>query len=81
MLRTGHADASWFSKSFLAQIPANQVDYVIAVLTRQLGAYQRLELAPNKFVAHFANGTSDVYIHFDAKNQIDGLVFQPSATL
>ncbi|HZV77768.1 MAG TPA: hypothetical protein VFF63_08440 [Candidatus Babeliales bacterium] len=81
MLRTGHADPSWFSKGFLEQIPANQVDYAIVAMTRQLGAYKSLELTPDKFVAHFVNGTAGVFIHFDAKNKIDGLVFQPTPTI
>lgn len=77
MLRTGHADPAWFSQSFLEQVPASKVDETIASLTAQLGAYQSLEFAKTKFVAHFAKGTDDVLIHLDAEDKIDGLFFRP----
>ena len=79
MLRSGHADPTWFSDSFLRQIPASKVDQVIAALTAQLGAYQTVELGTDKFVAHFAKGTDDVLIHLDAGGKIDGLLFRPPA--
>ena len=77
MLRTGHADASWFSAGFLAQVSVPQVDAVLAGLTATLGAYQSLEYTPTKFIAHFAKGTDDVQIHLDAEMKIDGLLFKP----
>ena len=77
MLRTGHADASWFSAGFLAQVSVPQVDAVLAGLTAALGAYQSLEFTPTKFIAHFAKGTDDVQIHLDADMKIDGLLFKP----
>jgi hypothetical protein len=77
MLRTGHADPAWFSASFLAQVPASKVDEVIAGLTTTLGAYERVEYTPTRFIAHFAKGTDDVLIHLDEDNKIDGLLFKP----
>jgi Beta-lactamase enzyme family len=77
MLRTGHAEPAWFSATFLAQVSASQVDAVIAGLIKTLGAYQRVEFTPAKFVAHFANGTDDVLIQLDADNKIAGLIFKP----
>jgi beta-lactamase class A len=74
MLRTGHADASWFSTGFLTQIPVSQVDAGIAGLTAELGAYQCVSFASTKFVATFAKGTRDVLIHFDADSKIDYLL-------
>jgi hypothetical protein len=68
MLRTGHADPTWFSATFLAQIPASKVDDVIAQVKAALGDYRSIELMPTKFVAHFAKGTDD------------GLLFRPPAT-
>ncbi len=76
MLRTGHADPGWFSASFLAQVPVSKVDQVIATLTGSLGQYRSVEFTPEKFVAHFAKGTDDILIHFDADNEIDGLLFR-----
>jgi CO/xanthine dehydrogenase Mo-binding subunit len=79
MLRTGHADASWFSASFLAQLSVDKVDGVIANLTAALGQYQSVEYTPAAFVAHFAKGTDDVLIGLDADNKIYTLLFrQPS---
>ena len=77
MLRTGHADAAWFSASFLAQIPASMVDTVIANLEGQLGAYRSLDFVYPKFIAHFAKGSDEVDIHLDADSKIDGLLFRP----
>jgi hypothetical protein len=77
MLRTGHADASWFSASFLAQVSVSQVNVVLAGLTSALGAYQSVEYTPTNFIAHFAKGTDDVQIHLDADMKIDGLLFKP----
>jgi beta-lactamase class A len=77
MLRTDHADPAWFSASFLTEIPASKVDEVIASLIKTLGAYQRVEYTPEKFIAHFAKGTDDVLIHLDADYKIDGLLFKP----
>ncbi len=79
MLRTGHADPSWFAASFLAQVSAAQVDGVIAQMIQALGAYQSVEFGTDKFVARFAKGTDDVLIHFDADGKIDGLLFRPPA--
>ncbi len=77
MLRMGHADSTWFSDKFLAQVPASKVDEVIASLKVSLGDYQTVEFTPTKFIAHFAKGTDDVLIHLDANNKIDGLLFRP----
>jgi hypothetical protein len=77
MLRSGHAEATWFSDSFLAQIPASKVDEVIAGITGALGAYRSLETGSGKFVAHFVKGTDEVLIHLDTDDKIDGLLFKP----
>jgi hypothetical protein len=77
MLRTGHADASWFSAGFLAQVSISQVNTVLAGLTASLGAYRSVEYTPTNFIAHFAKGTDDVQIHLDAEMKIDGLLFMP----
>lgn len=79
MLRTGHAEPGWFSPSFLAQIPASKVDDVIAAMTKTLGAYQRIEYTPEKFIAHFSKGNANVFIHLDSEYKIDGLIFRPAS--
>ena len=77
MLRTGHADASWFSAAFLAEVSAAEVNAIFAGLPATLGAYQSVEYTPSKFVAHFTKGTMDVLIHLDVDDKIDGLLFKP----
>ncbi len=77
MLRTGHADATWFSTTFLALIPTTRVDDVIASVKRTLGDYRTLEFTAPTFVAHFARGTDEVRIHFNADEKIDALLFLP----
>src|SRR5215469_14597120 len=81
MLRTAHADPAWFSDSFLAQVPAGKIDAVLAQIRDALGDFQNIETMPEstsqKFVVHFAKGTDDVYIHLDADDKIDGLLFRP----
>jgi hypothetical protein len=78
MLRTGHADPAWFSSSFLSQIPASQVDSVIASIVSSLGPYQSVEFATTRFIAHFSKGNANVLIHLDADSKIDGLLFRPA---
>ena len=79
MIRTGHADAAWFSASFLSQVPASKVDEIVAQLKQALGEYRSVDYTPTRFIAHFAKGTDDVLIHLDAQNKIDGLFFRPPA--
>jgi hypothetical protein len=78
MLSTGHADAAWFSPTFLAQVPAAKIDEVIAKLKSLLGAYRSVAFAGTKFVARFEKGTDDIIaFHLDAANKIDALAFAP----
>ncbi len=76
MLRTGHADVSWFAAAFLAEVSTAEVNAAIASLTAKLGTYQSVAFTPTKFIAHFAKGTDDVLIHLDADMKIDGLLFK-----
>jgi beta-lactamase class A len=77
MLRTGHADASWFGDAFLQQVSVSKVDEVLASIAKQLGPYQSIEYTPTGFIAHFAKGTDVFLIHLDDDNKIDGLFAKP----
>ena len=77
LLRTGHADPSWFAPDFLAQVPASQVDAIVAQLGASLGAYQSIDGTQGDYTARFAKGTVEVLVHLDAQNRIDGLFFKP----
>ncbi len=77
MLSTGHAHASWFSASFLAQVTAPQLDAIISKLKAALGDYKSTDGAQGDYTAHFAKGTDEVLVHLDADNKIDELWFKP----
>jgi len=74
LLRSGHADPSWFAPDFLAQIPASQVDTIVAQLGVTLGTYQSIDGTQGDYTARFAKGTVEVLVHLDAQNRIDGLL-------
>jgi beta-lactamase class A len=76
LLRSGQADPSWFAPDFLAQIPASQVDTIVAQLGVTLGAYQSIDGTQGDYTARFAKGTVEVLVHLDAQNRIDGLFFK-----
>ena len=73
MLRSGHADAAWFSAVFLAQIPAAQVDAIVAGLKTNLGAYKSISGTQGDYTAQFEKGTDEVLVHLDADNRIDSM--------
>jgi hypothetical protein len=76
ILRSGHADASLFSASFLAQIPADRVATIVSQLEDYLGAYKSIDGGNGDYTAYFAKGTDEVQIHLDAAGKIDGLLFK-----
>ena len=49
-------------------------------MKESLGAYQRVEYTPSRFLAHFEKGNADVLIHLDAADKIDGLLFRPATS-
>ncbi|MGA8533362.1 MAG: serine hydrolase [Candidatus Tumulicola sp.] len=76
MLRNGHADSQWFAASFLAQVSAAQVDAIVAQYKTTLGEYRGIEGANGDYTARFAKGTDEVFVHLDAENEIDALLFK-----
>jgi hypothetical protein len=72
-LRSGHADAAWFS----SQVPAAQVDAIVAQLKASLGEYKSIDGTQGDYTAHFEKGTDEVLVPLDADNKIDGLLFKP----
>jgi beta-lactamase class A len=77
LLRAGHADAAWFSASFLAQVSTARLDTILAQLGTALGAYEGLDGGQGDYTARFAKGTDEVLVHLDAARRIDGLFFKP----
>lgn len=76
MFSSGHADASWFTDSFLAQVPASKIDEIIGQLKTGLGDYKNTDGKDGDFIAHFAKGTNEVLIHLDGANKIDSMWFK-----
>ena len=76
LLRTGRADPAVFSASFLSQVPAAQVDAIVAQLATNLGAYRSTDGTLGDYTAHFDKGTDEVLVHLDADGKIDGLLFK-----
>ena len=77
MLKSGHADPAWFAASFLAQVPASQVDTILAQLTGGLGTYNGIDGIKGVFTARFLKGTDEIDVHLDGENRIDRLFFKP----
>jgi hypothetical protein len=76
LLRSGHADPAWFATSFFAQVPATQVDAVVAQLKASLGAYQGVDGSQGTYTVRFTKGTVVAIVHLDDQNKIDGLLFK-----
>jgi len=77
ILRSGHADAAWFSSDFLAQIPVARLDAVVAGLKTNLGAYMSISGTQGDYTAQFEKGTDEVLVHLDADNRIDSMLLKP----
>lgn len=70
-------EPEWFAPSFLAQVPASQVQLVIAQLAASLGEYQGVEEADGEYLVHFAAGIVPVHITLDDAGLIAGLFLRP----
>ncbi|MGH7729105.1 MAG: serine hydrolase [Vulcanimicrobiaceae bacterium] len=71
-------EGGWFAPVFLAQVPVERVQTIVAGIVAQLGAFERAD--PNSdgtFTLRFERGTNQAQIHLDAGGRIDGLFFRP----
>lgn len=72
-------DASWFAPSFLAQVPATQVQQIVDTIKAQLGSYKGSQPSGTQYIASFDKGTLPIDITLDAQGRISGLLFhQPT---
>jgi beta-lactamase class A len=69
-------NAEWFAASFLAQVPAAQVQSIIDQYKGQLGVYQSVRADGSNFMTEFAKGSVPSQIHLDNDGRIDGLFFK-----
>lgn len=77
MFQNGKADATWFSNSFLDQVPVGEVDAAIAQVESALGRFRTIAGDRGDYTAQFETGTDEVLVHVDAGNKIDRLLFKP----
>ena len=65
----------WFDVAFLTQIPAAQVDQIVAQYKQQLGSFQHAEATPDGFIVAMDRGTFPAKIALNADGQITGIWF------
>jgi beta-lactamase class A len=68
--------ADWFAPTFLAQVPASQVEQIIAMLKTSLGSYKGVQEEGNDYLVIFDHGSVPTKIALDANNRITGLFFE-----
>jgi beta-lactamase class A len=69
------ASAGWFSPSFLAVVPLDQLQPVLDSLRQSLGEYRSLQGSGGDFTVHFDRGTLPASIAVNAAGQITSLLF------
>lgn len=73
-------DAGWFTPEFLAQVPASQVQQLVASFKATLGTYQDVEESGGQFTVRFSGGVVPARISLDAEGRIQGLFFSTPRT-
>jgi hypothetical protein len=56
---------SWFTPSFLAAVPLEQMRVITSGMTAQLGAYRSIQQNIDSFTLHFANGSVQATVQMD----------------
>jgi len=78
LLQTDSVPAAWFSDHFLATIPTEKTDALIANMKTKFGPFRSLAPADDgSYNAAFANGTVNVRISLGTDGRIEGLFFRP----
>jgi alpha-beta hydrolase superfamily lysophospholipase len=78
LFTTDQIDPDWFTPEFLAQVPASQVQSVLAALENGLGAFQGVQDdGQGGLVILFERGTVPAHITLDDQGRIAGLLFGP----
>jgi beta-lactamase class A len=68
--------AEWFAAEFLAQVPINQINSIIADFKNQLGTYQGVEKDGSDYVVNFSQGYLPTKIALNNQGEIIGLLLQ-----
>ena len=75
VLQQSPAQADWFDSSFLAVVPATQIDQVVKQYVGQLGSFQSAEPTPDGFRVHMERGSFPAKIGLNAEGRITTLWF------
>src|SRR5271169_4217673 len=73
-------NADWLAPSFLAQVPASQVQAIVGQLKSQLGAYKGVRPDGDNFLVDFDKGSVPTVVTLDDVGRIAGLLFKPPVT-
>lgn len=75
-LFTQTVEEDWFDKSFLAQVPFQQIKDIIQTLKAQLGEYEDLHIQEEIFLIQFQQATMPSHIQLNEEGRIIGLFFE-----
>ncbi len=67
----------WFAPSFLSQVPAAQVEAIVAQLTAALGRFERVEREGASYVVVLERGIIPTQVALDGQGRFTGLFFHP----
>ncbi|MGF1489171.1 MAG: serine hydrolase [Prochloraceae cyanobacterium] len=76
LLTAEKIQGNWFTDIFLKQVPAVQVEQIIATLKQELGAYQEVQQDGNDFLIIFENGSVTTKISLNDRGKIASLFFE-----
>ena len=71
-----HVQADWFAASFLAQVPATQIETILGQLKSQLGAFKSISQEGAKYRVNFERGNDLASVVLDSDGRISGLFFE-----
>jgi hypothetical protein len=71
-----------FSAGFLRSYPLGDLDKLVAQYKRTYGAYRSVAIAGNEtYIVQFEHGVMGARLHIDENEKIDGLAFEPIASV
>jgi beta-lactamase class A len=71
------ANPDWFDANFIAHVPIEQVDAILATVKQQYGAFKNCTGSGRDYVVHLAQGDVSARIVLDANGLISGLLIRP----
>jgi beta-lactamase class A len=77
LFTSSQAQSDWFTPEFLRQVPLAQLQQLVTGIERDLGAYQDVQMAGDRFLVRFERGQIEAHISLNREGQIAGLLLQP----